>query len=323
MASHVPFAQLVRGEAWRAAAEGWVADAVRGLGARVTGVTQPRVRPWSTQLVVETTHGRFWFKANCAASAFEPQLQAVLADLVPDAVDQPVAVDPERGWMLTADRGATLQGSHEPTLDDWTAVVRAEAALQREIAAHRDAVLATGVPDCGPGTVPARFDDMLRRLTTLQAEHPSRLADDDADRLSRARPTVEKASAVLADGPVPATLQHGDLHPGNVFAVEGSLRIFDFGDAQWAFPFEALSTPRAVLRGGTIPWDTVQRAYLEAYEIDMPAEELDRLLDAAAVAEAVNRSLTWWGAIAQADDAELADWGEGPARHLLRVLDQA
>jgi Ser/Thr protein kinase RdoA (MazF antagonist) len=170
--------------------------------------------------------------------------------------------------------------------------------------------------------VPARFDDMLRRLTALPTDHPSRLDDDQADRLGQARPMVEAAAAALADGPVPATLQHGDLHPGNVFAVEGSLRIFDFGDAQWACALEALCTPRAVLRGGTIPWDAVQGAYLEAYEIDAPVSELDRLLGAAAITEAVNRSLTWWGAIAQADDAELADWGDGPARHLLRVLDQ-
>jgi hypothetical protein len=321
VSSQIPFAQVVRGSAWRSAAEGWVADAVGGLGARITGVSQPRVRPWSTQLVVDTTRGRFWFKANCAASAFEPQLQSVLAGLVPDAVDRPVAVDPERGWMLTADRGTTLQGSREPTLDDWVAVVRAEAALQREVETHREAVLVTGVPDCGPGTVLARFDDMLGRLTAVPPDHPSRLDDDHAARLEQARHLVVEAAAVLADGPVPATLQHGDLHPGNVFAVEGSLRIFDFGDAQWACALEALCTPRAVLRGGTIPWDAVQRAYLEAYDIDVASGDLDRLLDAAAITEAVNRSLTWWGAIAQADAAELADWGEGPARHLIRVLD--
>lgn len=121
---------------------------------------------------------------------------------------------------------------------------------------------------------------------------------------------------------MPTTLQHGDLHPGNVFAVEGALRIFDFGDAQWACALEALCTPRAVLRGGTISWDVVQRAYLEAYEIDAAVGEVDRLLRAAATTEAVNRSLTWWGAVAQAADTELDDWGEGPARHLLRVLDQ-
>lgn len=321
MATENPFSQVVRGAAWRSQAEAWVEHAVGELGARVVGVTQPRVRPWSTQLRVETTQGRFWFKANCPASAFEPRLQSVLAGLVPDDVDRPVAIDAERGWLLTADRGTTLQESHEPTLDDWVAVVRAEAALQQAVAAHGAELLATGIPDCAPGTVPARFDDMLGRLTALPPGHPVRLDDDAAARLAHAGPVVEKAAATLADGPVPTTLQHGDLHPGNVFAIDGALRIFDFGDAQWACALEALCTPRAVLRGGAVPWEAVERAYVEAWDLDVSARELDRLLAAAAVTEAVNRSLTWWGAVAQADDAELADWGEGPARHLARVLE--
>ncbi|WP_369371645.1 phosphotransferase [Promicromonospora sp. Populi] len=322
MANRIPFSQLVRGSAWRSEAEGWVADAVGGLGARITGVTQPRVRPWSTQLVVETTRGRFWFKANCAASAFEPQLQSVLAGLAPGDVDQPVAIDAERGWMLTADRGATLPESREPTPDDWVAVVRAWAGLQHLVASDRDELLAAGLPDCGPETVPTRFDDLLGRLTTLPAGHPSHLDGSGATRLARARYLVEDAAATLADGPFPVTLQHGDLHPWNVFLVDGSLRIFDFGDTQWAHPLESLMVPRAVVEAaGRIPWEPIQTAFLKTWELPVEAGAMVELLRAAQVTHAVNRASSWWDALAEATDAERDDWGEAPARHLARVVE--
>ena len=110
------FSEVVSAPAWRAEAEDWVRAQVAESGGRVVGdITQPRVRPWSTQLVVPTDAGRLWFKANCPALAFEPAVHRTLARLDPGEVDEPVAVDAERGWMLTRDRGTTLGDSHEAT----------------------------------------------------------------------------------------------------------------------------------------------------------------------------------------------------------------
>ncbi|WP_201308735.1 phosphotransferase [Puerhibacterium puerhi] len=315
-----PFSVTVATPGWRAAAEAWVRDAVGRRDARVTGVEQPRVRPWSTQLVVDTTAGRFWFKACCPAQAFEPALQALLADLVPGAADAPVAVDADRGWLLTADRGATLREDHEPTPDDWAAVLTAWVAVQQALAAHRDAVLAVGVPDCSPATVPARFDLMLARLRALPAAHPSHPDPDAAARLEAARPRVAAAAGLLAADPLPASLQHGDLHPGNVFATPGGLRVFDLGDAQWAHPLEALVVPRAVIGASGLDPAPALAAARAAWGAADDAG-WDALLRAAGVTHAVNRSLTWWDCLVGATDAEVADWGEAPLRHLSRVLE--
>ncbi|MFP3712873.1 phosphotransferase [Puerhibacterium sp. TATVAM-FAB25] len=322
-----PFSVAVSSPAWRAAAEAWVRDALEHLGARVTGVEQPRVRPWSTQLVVETTRGRFWFKACCPAQAFEPALQALLADLVPGAADAPVAVDAARGWLLTADRGATLREDHEPTVDDWAAVLAAWVGVQRAVAAHREAVLAVGVPDCSPATVPERFELVLARLRALPAGHPSRPDAGTVARLEAARPRVAAAAALLGADTLPVTLQHGDLHPGNVFATAAGLRVFDLGDAQWAHPLEALVVPRAVVdAAGLDPAPALaaaRAAWAAAGGPAGPADDAvwDALLRAAGVTHAVNRSQTWWDCLAGATEDEVADWGEAPLRHLSRVLE--
>ncbi len=318
------FSDLVTSTGWRLEVERWVADVVADRGGRVMSLEQPRVRPWSTQLVVTTDQGRLWFKATCRTAAFEPALQETLARLVPGDVDAPVAVDATRGWMLTTDRGPTLRDRHEPTPGDWAAVVARFARVQRALAPHRDAVLATGLPDCSPASVPGRFEAVLAALAGLPAGHPARPDPDLVDRLARAGRTVADAAALLGAGPFAPTLQHGDLHPGNVLVVGDELRVFDLGDAQWAHPLEVLEVPSAVVHHTGLPWDDVERAYRDAWS-DGAGTALDDdawtgLRRAAHVVHAVNRAWTWWGALAEASDAEWDDWGEAPARHLAGVL---
>lgn len=328
------FSDTVTSTAWRTAATTWITAALAGRGARVVAAPeQPRVRPWSTQLVVDTETGRYWFKAACRSASFEPALQALLAEIAPDAVDAPVAVDAERGWLLTADRGATLRERREPDALDWAVLLTRYAHLQQAVVRHGDALRATGLPDCSPGTVPARLDAVLDLLESFPAGHPARLADPTATRLREARAAVETAAATLGGSPLPSSLQHGDLHPGNVFEVDGALRVFDLGDAQWAYPLEVLEVSSAVARHAGTDWEPVERAYRRAWdtwcaERGLPpagaadgAPSWDGLRHAAGVTHAVNRSWAWCGALAEATEAEWADWGEAPGRHLAKVLE--
>lgn len=322
------FSGMVTSRAWRAEVEAWVHDRVLERGHRVTGpLDQRRVSAWSTQLVVPTDTGRLWFKALCPAMAFEPALQEVLASVVPGEVDRPYAIDAGRGWMMTVDRGATLGEDHEPTVEDWQAVVTTMADIQRAIAPHRDAVVAAGVPDCAPATVPARFDVLVERMSELPPEHPSHVDADLRASLLAVRPRLVDVCERLETSPLPVSLQHGDLHPGNVFAgpwaASGrALRVFDFGDAQWAPAVEVLSVPFGVLtEEGRLPWRPVFEAYAERWSDVVDARTLTALWEASAFTQPVNRAQTWWGALADATDAELADWGIAPRHHLVRVLD--
>jgi hypothetical protein len=318
------FSAMVSTPVWRAPAEAWVRERVAAAGGRVVGdMAQPRVRAWSTQLVVPTDRGRLWFKANCPALAFEPGVHVELARLDPGEVDQPFAVDVSRGWILTSDRGTTLGDSREATLADWQAVVTVAAGMQRRLADQGPDLLAAGLPDCAPHTVPARFAELTAALSGLPAGRPSHLDAATAQRLLGARGLVEDSVATLLAGPMPtASWQHGDLHPGNVFAVEGGLRIFDFGDAQWAHPLEILAVPWGwVDRRTELPWPHILGAYASVWADVLGPAELDRLLAAAMVTLAVNRSGTWWRCLEGATPAELAEWGDSPRYFLELVLE--
>jgi len=314
-----PFSERVAHDDWRHAAERWTRDELAARGIEVTGtIEQPRIRPWSTQLTIPTDVGRVWFKANCGYMSFEPALQQVLAGLVPDAVDEPYAIDAARGWMLTIDRGATLGDAAEPTLEDWRRVLAGAATVQRVVADHEDALLATGLPDCRPATVLDRYDRMVEMFSMLPDPHPAHVSAQLRADLTAARPRLVAAVAELEESSLPTTWQHGDLHPWNVFAADG--RFFDLGDGQWAHAAELLSVPHGTIaQQATLSWPDALAAYAEAWEVS--TDDLASQLRATAVTQPVNRTLLWWGCLQEATAAEWTQWGEGVLHHLRRVLE--
>lgn len=314
------FSERVTSQGWLDEAHAWLNERAEESGHVLAGpIQQPRVRPWSTQLVVPTDRGRLWFKANCPSMAFEPALHELLSHLAPDQVAAPLAIDAERGWMLTEHRGETLGDTREPTLADWRGVLLATARLQRRLADQRDAVLATGVPDCAPGTVPDRFDAVLERLRSVPADHPSFVDAGTAERLAARRGELVDAVARLASSAIPVTVQHGDVHPWNAFA---DLRVFDFGDLQWAHALEVLSVPYGwIASRSELVWDDVLATYAEMWSDVAGPRELAELQAASSFTQPVNRALTWWESLETATPDQWTEWGDAPRHHLLRVLE--
>lgn len=285
-------------------------------------IEQPRIRPWSTQLIIPTDHGKVWFKANCPSMAFEPRLQKALHQLLPADVDAPVATDDSRGWMLTVDRGITLGDSHEPSVEDWKALVSEAAVIQRTLAGEKQTLIDAGLPDFSPLSVAERFDRLLERFRGLPDSHPTHVPEGLAVKLAAARPQIVEAALRLDESPIPCSLQHGDLHPWNVFVVEDGVRFFDFGDAHWAFAFEVLSVPFGwITHESKLPWDQVHDAYREHWTDVVTPREFDALAAASWLTQPVNRAATWWGALQGSDDAEWVQWGDAPVSHLTNVLE--
>ena len=94
-------------------------------------------------------------------------------------------------------------------------------------------------------------------------------------RLEAVLPTLKRALAQLAAGPVPETLVHGDLHPWNVMVTTNELRIFDWSDACVSHPFFDL--PTYVERANERDQAALVEAYLEAWADLAPMTELREL----------------------------------------------
>jgi hypothetical protein len=235
-----------RDPVWLAGAHDWIEGELTRVGLRRTGeLEQPHVYPWSTVLRVPTAQGDVWFKANDDSLRHEAALVTLLSARRPDCVPPLLGADLERGWMLMADAGTPLRRlqAEERDLGRWLDVLPLYAGLQLELAGDVDELLAAGVPDLRLATLPDAYERFVAEV-------------DVEERFRAASPRVAELCAQLVSYGIPETIQHDDLHDGQVFVREGRYLLMDWGDACVSHPFCTLS----VTLEGVLAWgvDDVQ-----------------------------------------------------------------
>jgi len=222
---------------WRGAATAWLDDGLADAGIERTGeVEQPHVRPWATVLRAPTTAGPVWLKATAPGTSAEIGLYALLREVVPEQVLQPIAIDLERSWIVLPDGG--------PRLDDWLTevdlaeamaeIVPAYARLQRALVPHTDRMLALGLADMRPAMLPQRFEEALA-VVAPDLERAGEEGRRAYEQLLAAHDTVGSWCGELAGLPGAASVDHSDLHQWNVLIgrPDGMARprFYDWGDA--------------------------------------------------------------------------------------------
>jgi hypothetical protein len=143
------------------------------------------------------------------------------------------------------------------------------AAVQLDLTDSVDTMLGLGVPDLRLATLPEKYE---RFVTGLDAE----------PRFRRATGYVAELSEALAGYGIDETIQHDDLHDGQVFVKDGRHLLMDWGDACISHPFFTLSvTLEGVIAWGlddvegsvdTVPFrDAYLQPFAERYDVDLAA----------------------------------------------------
>jgi hypothetical protein len=287
---------------WLESVHDWIRSELERLGLEPAGeIEQPHVRPWSTVLRVPTDDGDVWFKANMPTQAFEVAVVETLAARRPDLVPTLLATDLERGWMLQGDGGTRLREILEETgdFDVWVEILPLYAELQMDVAADRDRLLAAGVPDRLLASLPGQFEEVLTDAESLES-----LTRDERRRLAALAPRIEVECRELADYGLPETIQHDDLHDGQVFVRDGRFLFFDWGDACVSHPFYTLVVTLAVLAyrleldHDAPELDCFRDAYLERWTRFRPRRELEQAYPLAYRLGVLCRGLTWRSVVA-------------------------
>src|SRR5512143_1419642 len=283
--------------AWQAEALAWVDDRLVDLGRRRTGPLDRRhVRPWSTVMTVPTDAGSTWFKAAGPGTRYEARLLGELAGWRTPMLLAPLALEVDRGWLLFPDGGMRLRDRLDGSagVDEWLRILPAYAELQRRLAPRSEALVALGVPELRPAAMPA----LLARLTE---EPAAGLTEPHRQRLRDLQAEYARWCAELAASGSEPSLQHDDLHDGNVFVgpeeteeVPGGDRIFDWGDAVVAQPFGTLlATLRSIASRdpSLAPADLLRLrdAYLEPWTAEQPPAALQETVRIALRVGAVGR----------------------------------
>ena len=300
---------------WRSAALDWVTGQLGRHGRRVTGPVEARLRPWSLVWRVPTDAGSYWFKANNTGTAYEAVLLTELARRTPGRVLDPVAVDTGRGWSLLPDGGPTLRELAEPDPARWVDVLVAYAELQREAAPAADELVALGVPDQRPAAMPGLLADLLDDRAALLLDLEGGLDAATHERLRAHLPRFAEDCRRLAVSDIPASVQHDDLHDGNVFVTADGYRFFDWGDSSVAHPFGTLLvTLRSAAHTFSLPEGDpmlvrLRDAYLEPWTDRHDRATLREIAGLAMRVTTVSRALSWRRALDTTDPSrtEYAD----------------
>ena len=285
--------------AFLASAHEWVRSHVNVTGA----IEQSHVQWWSTVLRVPTSVAPVWFKAVVDGAGYEPRLTELLAGLRPHDVPELIAIDTERGWMLMRDGGIRLRDLGGE-LDAWGRILPAYAELQLATAPRAGELLVLGVPDEGLGGLPERLAELLGDEPFLMLDEADGLTTAERDRLVALVPDVDAQCRELAGAGIPTTIQHDDLHGGNVLVRDGRSRVIDWGDACVSHPFHSLTVfLRATawkldLEPGGPDLLRLRDAYVEPFTAFGNRRELADAADLAYRTGTIARSLAWYRALA-------------------------
>ncbi|MEO8462032.1 MAG: phosphotransferase [Chloroflexota bacterium] len=318
-----------RDSEWRAVAHAWIEDEVAALGLEIDGeITQPHVQWWSTVLRVPTAAGALWFKASQPSGAFEAPLTMLLAEIWPDETARIIAADTSRGWTLTRDSGVRLRDIEggPPPVERWAELLPRYAELQLELADRRDQLLDLGVPNLGLAVLPAELETLVDEPDLLMLGETDGLSMAELDLVRAGLDEFAARCRRLSDFGIPESLQHDDLHDGNVFVRNGRYVISDWGDACISHPFHSLVvTLRALayFKGWGAGGPEVTRlrdAYLEPWHRFGSAADLVAAAELARQTGTIQRSLAWRRAVSMMLPAEFAEHADSIAYGLRLYL---
>ncbi len=149
---------------WLEQATAWIHAQLAARSVPITGPVEfVHQRPWSAFAQVSTAKGTAYFKAPAPLLTFEAPLTQGLAGWRPDCTAPLLAVDLDRGWMLSADAGITLRSADPSStqIEHWLKLLPIYAELQIEMAAHMPEMLAFGIPDRRLATFPQLYAQLL------------------------------------------------------------------------------------------------------------------------------------------------------------------
>jgi hypothetical protein len=319
---------------WRERAEAWIGEQSAGLGVEPSGpVEEVKIRPWSAVLRAPTSGGDLYFKANLPALGNEPQLTRVLHRIDPEHVLPVLGEQADERWMLQADGGPTLRSRLDGSddLDRWERMLALYAELQVRASGHAEELLGAGVPDRRPAELGRLFEQVViaeRRL----ADSGEKLSESESERLLGLAGTVERLAAELASSGVPASVDHSDLHSGNVLAPGSGYVFFDWHEGALTHPFFSMVVASRWLahnhgvEPGSAQDTRLRDAYLDAWAGHGSRASLRAALAVALRVGPLTRALGWMRVLEDLPPAEQAQWAEYPSgwlRDLQTELERA
>ena len=280
-------------------------SAKKGI-AHIATLELVQARPWSTVLRIGTAEGDIYAKMTAGFAAHEAALTAYLHNGLPEVTPDVIAVHPSEPWLLLRDAGQRLREVliATPDMAHWERLLPSYAVVQQFTGSARDYLLATGLPDRSPRQLPALFDALTADTGRFVFAGEDTLSTTEYTQLRALVPVVRQIAGELDNSPIPAAVNHGDLHDGNIFITATGYAFYDWGDASWSHPFFSMRTAyvsaeiRFNLEEDAPELNRLRNAYLSAWGDYAPITALQAEFALSKRLWAVGSMLSWSQAIA-------------------------
>ena len=296
---------------------GWFTTAVDWIEATLPDTERvDQYATWSVSSLhrVETAAARYYFKAAPTIFRHEAVVTEMLAQRFPETIPLPLAIDGERGWMLTADFGDELVATMEAPY--WVGSLDALASLQRNSVASVASLLELGCQDRRPRMLQSQVEELASKGSEW-------LPDALVQRLRAGLSRFHELCEEVASSPIPNTLVHGDLHTDNIAVSDGSYLIFDWTDACVAHPFIDAATFLRYAERASIDLATCERwrdHYLRGWQELAPYEVTSRLFELVEPLAAMHQVITYRWLLDSLDPSERWQFGSAMEDWLTRAL---
>jgi Ser/Thr protein kinase RdoA (MazF antagonist) len=267
----------------------WAAKALGRLNRRVTGPAE-QLRTWNLSSIwrLPTARGTAWLKVVPPFFAHEGDILVALAGAGghkgTTAVPVPVVLATDGARLLLADiPGEDQYGAPTERL---ARMIDLLVELQVAWAGRASELLALGLPDWRP--VP-----LAAAIASLVARDATGLSGAEQRALGHLVATLDDRLAALEGCGLPATLVHGDFHPGNLRSDGTSMVLLDWGDCGVGHPL--LDLP-AFLE--CVPEDALamlRARWLAAWAAAVPGSDPDRAAELIGPVAALRQAVIYRG----------------------------
>jgi hypothetical protein len=185
----------------------------------------------------QTDGGGVWFKATGEPNRRELRITQILSDLFPRHTARLIAVRSEwNAWLCDEIEGVGLDSTRD--LASWCHAAKSLAELQVASIGHTSPILACGGHDSRIAMLLAKIPPFFAAIESLmeaQVKTTPRPLNAQEIRVTQLR--LAEALRELEAAPVPDTLNHFDLNPGNAIVCRGGCRFLDWAEAAIGNPF--------------------------------------------------------------------------------------
>jgi hypothetical protein len=301
---------------WLEEAKAWIHDELGHLGRRPTSSLE-QIKQWSITSLwrQRTSAGDVYFKAVPPLFANEGGITQALAGLYPGNIPVPLAVKPERSWMLLEDFGGkTLR---EAGVVYWQDALTRFSHMQVAATRHVGALLGAGCTDRRLDTLSAQLPSLLH-----DAEELGSLSEEERQRLHALEPKLNAMIQDLNGYGIPQTLVHGDLNFNNVALSGDRIVFFDWTDGAIAHPFFDLMSFVYFDDAASIGperWEEMLAAYLEPWTAFEPMPRLRQAYDLAIMLALLHHAISYKNIRESQEEGARWELG-GTTAYLLRTL---